>query len=68
MGSFSLWHWLVVLVVVLVVFGAGRLPTAMGDLAKGVKAFRKGMRDPEDGAAVTNGNDTDAKGNGDGRA
>lgn len=47
MGSFSLMHWLVVIVVVLVIFGAGKLPNAMGDLAKGVKAFRKGMRDDD---------------------
>jgi sec-independent protein translocase protein TatA len=45
MGSFSLSHWLVVLVVVLILFGAGRIPSAMGDLARGIRAFRTGMRD-----------------------
>jgi sec-independent protein translocase protein TatA len=45
MGSFSLSHWLVVLVIILIVFGAGRLPKTMGDLAKGVRAFRSGMRE-----------------------
>jgi sec-independent protein translocase protein TatA len=45
MGSFSLSHWLVVLAVVLIVFGAGRIPSAMGDLARGISAFRSGMRD-----------------------
>jgi len=45
MGSFSLTHWLVVLAVVLIVFGAGRLPKAMGELARGMRAFRSGMRD-----------------------
>ena len=50
MGTFSLSHWLIVLLVVLIVFGAGRLPTTMGDLAKGVRAFRDGMR--EDKAAA----------------
>jgi sec-independent protein translocase protein TatA len=50
MGSFSLSHWLVVLVVVLILFGAGRIPSAMGDLARGIRAFRSGMRD--DNAAV----------------
>jgi sec-independent protein translocase protein TatA len=49
MGSFSLSHWLLVLAVVLILFGAGRIPKAMGDLARGVRAFRTGMRD--DGAA-----------------
>jgi sec-independent protein translocase protein TatA len=49
MGSFSLSHWLIVLIVILILFGAGRIPAAMGDLARGVRAFRIGMR--EDGAA-----------------
>jgi sec-independent protein translocase protein TatA len=45
MGSFSLSHWLLVLAIVLMVFGAGRVPKAMGDLARGVRAFRAGMRE-----------------------
>jgi sec-independent protein translocase protein TatA len=45
MGSFSLSHWIVVLVIILIVFGAGRLPKTMGDIAKGVRAFRSGMRE-----------------------
>lgn len=45
MGSLSLSHWLVVLAIVLVVFGAGRLPKAMGDLAKGIRSFRSGMQE-----------------------
>ena len=45
MGSLSIWHLLIVLAVVMVLFGAGRIPTLMGDLAKGVKAFKKGMND-----------------------
>ena len=49
MGSFSIGHWLVVFAVILVVFGAGRLPNAMRDLAQGVKSFRKEFR--EDGDA-----------------
>lgn len=48
MGSFSIGHWIVVLAVVIVVFGAGRLPGAMRDLAKGVKAFRAGLSDESD--------------------
>ncbi len=43
MGGFSLVHWLVLLVVVLVLFGAGRLPSVLGDLGKGIRAFREGM-------------------------
>jgi sec-independent protein translocase protein TatA len=45
MGTFSLSHWLVVLAVVLILFGAGRIPNAMGDLARGIRAFRTGMKD-----------------------
>lgn len=47
MGTFSLWHWLVVLAVILIVFGAGKLPSVMGDLAKGIKNFKQGMKDDE---------------------
>ena len=43
MGSFSIWHWLIVLVVVLLLFGRGKIPELMGDVAKGIKNFRKGM-------------------------
>jgi sec-independent protein translocase protein TatA len=49
MGSFSIWHWLVVLAVVLLFFGAGRLPNVMGDLAKGIKNFKSGLREGERG-------------------
>jgi sec-independent protein translocase protein TatA len=51
MGSFSIWHWLVVLVIVLLLFGAGKIPKLMGDMAKGVTAFKKGLKDGEDEAA-----------------
>ena len=47
MGSFSIWHWLIVLVVVLLVFGRGKIPELMGDMAKGIKSFKKGMADEE---------------------
>lgn len=45
MGEFSIWHWLIVLVVVLLLFGSGKISGLMGDFAKGIKAFRKGMAD-----------------------
>ena len=45
MGSFSIWHWLVVLLVVLLLFGSGKVSTLMGDFAKGIKAFKKNMAD-----------------------
>jgi sec-independent protein translocase protein TatA len=47
LGSFSLFHWLVVLCVILIVFGAGKLPAVMGDFAKGIKAFKANMRDDD---------------------
>ena len=48
MGSFSIWHWLIVLVVVLLLFGRGKIPELMGDMAKGIKSFKKGMADEAD--------------------
>ena len=45
MGSFSIWHWMVVLLVVLLLFGGGKVSSLMGDFAKGIKAFRKNMAD-----------------------
>jgi sec-independent protein translocase protein TatA len=47
MGSFSVWHWLIVLVIVLVLFGRGKIPELMGDVAKGIKSFKKGMSDED---------------------
>lgn len=49
MGSMSLWHWLIVLVVVVVVFGTGKLRNAGSDLGKAVKGFKDGMKGEEDG-------------------
>ncbi|MBI1206278.1 MAG: twin-arginine translocase TatA/TatE family subunit [Azospirillum sp.] len=43
--GFSIWHMIVVLLVVLIVFGAGKLPEIMGDFAKGIKAFKTGLKD-----------------------
>lgn len=39
----SLWHLVIVLVVVLVVFGAGKLPRVMGDLGRGIRSFKEGL-------------------------
>ncbi|MCV9965271.1 twin-arginine translocase TatA/TatE family subunit [Pararhizobium sp. BT-229] len=47
MGSFSIWHWLIVLVVVLLLFGRGKIPELMGDVAKGIKSFKKGMTEED---------------------
>ncbi|MDP5012899.1 MAG: twin-arginine translocase TatA/TatE family subunit [Alphaproteobacteria bacterium] len=43
--GFSLTHLIILLVIVLVVFGAGRVPSVMRDVAKGIKAFRDGLKD-----------------------
>lgn len=48
MGSFSLMHWVIVLLVVMLLFGGGRISGLMGDVAKGIKSFKKGMADDED--------------------
>jgi sec-independent protein translocase protein TatA len=49
MGAFSIWHWVIVLAVVLVLFGGkGKISALMGDFGKGLKSFKKGMKD-EDG-------------------
>jgi sec-independent protein translocase protein TatA len=51
MGSFSLMHWMVVLAIILILFGAGKLPHVMGDFAKGIKAFKAGMREDDEPTA-----------------
>ena len=53
MGSFSLMHWIVVLAIILILFGAGKLPRVMGDLAKGIKAFKAGMKEEDETEATT---------------
>ena len=50
MGGFSLWHWLVVGVIILLLFGKGRFSDMMGDVAKGIKSFKKGMTEDEEAA------------------
>ena len=48
MGSFSIWHWMIVLLVVLLLFGSGKVSNLMGDFAKGIKSFKKNMAEPDD--------------------
>lgn len=52
MGSMSIWHWLVVAVIVLLLFGRGKIPELMGDVAKGIKSFKAGMKDEETAEAA----------------
>lgn len=49
-GGFSIWHWLIVGLVVLLLFGKGRFSDMMGDVAKGLKNFKKGMSEDEQAA------------------
>lgn len=51
MGSLSIWHWLLVIVVVVLLFGRGKVSDLMGDVAKGIKSFKKGMADDEPASA-----------------
>jgi len=54
MGSFSIWHWLIVLVIVMLVFGTKKLGNMGSDLGKAVKGFKDGVKGAEeDGAAKT---------------
>lgn len=49
MGSFGIWHWIIVLAIVLLLFGGGgKIPNLMGDFAKGIKNFKKGLSDEDD--------------------
>ncbi len=45
MGFTSIWHWLIVLLIILLLFGRGKIPSLMGDMAKGIKAFKTGMKE-----------------------
>ena len=50
MGFTSIWHWLVVLIIVLVLFGGrGKISSIMGDIGKGLKNFKNGMKNEENG-------------------
>ncbi len=48
MDPYSIWHWIVVLLVVMLLFGGGKVSHLMGDFAKGIKAFKKNMADDGD--------------------
>ncbi|MBS0243698.1 MAG: twin-arginine translocase TatA/TatE family subunit [Proteobacteria bacterium] len=51
MGSLSIWHWLIFMVVALLFFGgSGKISSVMGDFAKGIKSFKKGLQDDEEEA------------------
>ena len=52
MGTFGIWHWLIVGIVILLLFGKGRFSEMMGDVAKGLKSFKKGMSEDDEAAAA----------------
>ena len=61
MGTFSIWHWIIVLVVVLVLFGGGgKLSKLMGDAGKGINAFKKGLKEEAKGKQAAQGEDQEA--------
>jgi len=47
LGSLSIWHWLIVLLLVMVLFGRGKISDLMGDVAKGIKSFKKGLAEED---------------------
>jgi sec-independent protein translocase protein TatA len=47
-GFGSIWHWILVVVVVLLLFGAGKIPRLMKDLGSGITQFRKGLKDGQE--------------------
>ncbi len=52
MGSFSIWHWFIVLVVAVLLFGRGKVPALMGDVAKGIRSFKRELADDPDEAVA----------------
>jgi sec-independent protein translocase protein TatA len=52
MGSLSIWHWLIVILVVVLLFGRNKISDLMGDVARGVKSFKKGLSDDDEVKAV----------------
>lgn len=57
MGATSIWHWIVVGLIVVLLFGRGKISEMMGDVAKGIKAFKKGMAEDESQQAQAQGNE-----------
>jgi len=47
MGFGSIWHWVIVLLIILILFGRGRVAEIMGDFGKGIKSFKTGMNEAE---------------------
>ncbi len=48
MGATSIWHWVILLLIVVLLFGRGKISEVMGDVAKGIKSFKKGMAEEDE--------------------
>jgi len=59
MGAFSIWHWIIVLIIVLLLFGKGKIPTLMADMAKGIKSFKSNMKEDENSNNSSSDNNKD---------
>jgi len=59
MGGFSIWHWLILIMVVALLFGGrDKISGLMGDLAHGIRNFKEGLKDPQDPRAISDKNET----------
>ena len=61
MGFTSAWHWIVVLLIVVILFDAGKIPRVMGDVATGIKSFKAGLKDDETSPVLTTTNNNNAQ-------
>ena len=52
MGTMSIWHWIILLLIVVLLFGRGKISEVMTDVAKGIKSFKKGMSEDDDTAGT----------------
>jgi sec-independent protein translocase protein TatA len=63
MGGFSIWHWLIVGAVVLLIFGGkGKISDIMGDVARGIKSFKKGMAEDDEKPEINRSADAPVRG------
>jgi sec-independent protein translocase protein TatA len=61
MGFTSAWHWIIVLLIVVILFGAGKIPRLMGDVAKGIKSFKACLKDEDETTPVVTTTNNDQK-------
>lgn len=61
MGTFSIWHWLVVLAIVLLIFGTKKLRNVGSDLGGAIKNFKQAMKDGDDKSKSDSGDDAESK-------